>query len=436
MIMKSILRQTCLILIPFILGGCASLELPAWLNPVSGRQPTPIPQQTQTATAVSPVLDVTPTSSALYRKLVVWVPPQWDPESGSLPASLLAVQLQSFEEINPDVDIEIRVKAVEGAGGLMESLTTSAASAPLALPSLAAMRVEDLESAVGNGVIYPLEDSLMLEDPDWFNYAREISQVKNTVYGLPFAGDAILLLQKQQEGIPTPQTWQDILRRGQPILFPAASNQSMLSFNLYLSAGGTFGSGLDEPLLQQEILKEVFDLYAFGSQSGVFPYWISQYENDQQALEAFQSGQADSLITWTSTYLSDPQEYTITVLPSLHDGAYSLATGWVWVLTDPLPERRDTSIQLAEHLVDSGFLATWSPLAKVLPVRPSSTSGWGDATLQAEVTRIAQSAHRIPEDAILTSYGPVLQNATLQIIKIQISSTEAAQTVMDELNSP
>src|SRR5574340_1519023 len=116
----------------FFLAGCDSL-----LKPVNGTKPTSTvaaPSQTETSAPTVTLEPVTPIPGA--RTVVLWVPPQFNPGSGTPAGDQLQKRLDQFMEVNPGVLVEPRVKGASGPGGLLESLTTSSIAAPGAMPSV------------------------------------------------------------------------------------------------------------------------------------------------------------------------------------------------------------------------------------------------------------------------------------------------------------
>src|SRR5688572_2620713 len=104
-----------LLLLLLFLTGCAELSSP-------GENPTPTVSMTPTRTLPS-LPEVTPTRGPVT--LRIWLPPQFDP-SNDLPGStLLQARLNEFKAQRPDVRLEVRVKAQEGPGGLLDALTTA-----------------------------------------------------------------------------------------------------------------------------------------------------------------------------------------------------------------------------------------------------------------------------------------------------------------------
>jgi maltose-binding protein MalE len=171
-------------------AGCASLEpLLASLTP-----PAPVPTKQATATpARTPTQTVpVPPETPLLR---VWLPPEFDPSAQNDAAKLLAQRLAEFEDGHPGLKIEVRVKKVEAENEIINVLSLTRVAAPSALPDLIIMSRPDLEAAAIQGLLHPIDGlSTALEDPNWYSYAQGLGRIQNTGYGLPFAGNALVLV--------------------------------------------------------------------------------------------------------------------------------------------------------------------------------------------------------------------------------------------------
>ncbi|MBI4927628.1 MAG: hypothetical protein HY835_07670, partial [Anaerolineae bacterium] len=171
-------------------AGCDSL--PGWI-PVPA---TPTPQGTPEVTP-QPLTtpEVIPTATIVVpRELVLWLPPEFDPQAENLAARLLQQRLEQFEK-EQGYAIKVRLKAIGGPSSLLESMAAASAAAPMALPSVVALPRPDMETAALKGMLVPLDGlSALIDDPDWYEYARELALVQGEAFGLPFAGDAQVLV--------------------------------------------------------------------------------------------------------------------------------------------------------------------------------------------------------------------------------------------------
>ena len=427
-----------LLVFSIALTGCSGFVLP-FLAPEatldsSSHSVTPV----SPSSTVQPTELVTPTVTTTSGPQVIsiWVPPQFDPENNTPGGVLLKNRLKAFEDQNPDVKVQVRVKAVTGPGSLLETLAAANAAAPLALPSLVALPRPDVETAALKGLIYPLDKLLetTIDDPDWYAYARQMALIQGSTFGLPFAGDGMLLMYRPAHVNMHSGDWAGILSQGQVVSFPAVDPQALLTLNLYLALGGSVSDAQGRPALQPEILAKVLKLYSDGSKQGVFPIWLTQYQTDGQAWEAYREQSAQWLATWASRYFSElPADSTAVVLPSLSSNQQTLASGWVWALSDPSPERRAIAVRLAEFLVQGDFLAEWTSAVGYLPTRSSALVSWPDQNQRALITQLVNSALLRPSNDLIASLGPILEDATQQVIKQQSDPVLAAQAAAERL---
>ena len=413
--------------------GCG-VDLTGWLQSKTATPTVPAVSKTITPLPTNQAANATATPSG-PQTLEIWVPPQFDPNGGSSAAAKLRSRLAEFEAQNPDLKVSVRVKAASGPGGLIESLSSASAAAPAVLPALVALSRSDLETAALKGLVFSLDGlTRIVDDTDWYAYARQLALIQGSAFGLPFAGDALLLLYRPAMLPNAPQDWPTLIASNLPTAFAAADGQALTTLQLYLSAGGEVKDNQGRPTLQTAPLATVLKLLDDGAKAGIFPNWLSQYQTDGQAWQAYREQRTQLLITWSSQYLTDfPADTAAAPLPSLSDKPFSLATGWVWALSDPLPERRAASIRLAEFLVNSEFLSQWSSDAGFLPTRPSALTAWSNEGLRALFSPIALSAQVRPSNDLLLGLGPILEDATLQILKQQGDPVQIAQAAAERL---
>ena len=236
----------------------------------------------------------------------------------------------------------MRVKAASGVGGLLESLSVTSAAAPSALPGLVALSRSDLESAALKGLVYPLDGlTRQVDDVDWYAFARQLALIQGSAFGLPFAGDALLLLYRPAKLPVVPPIGIPLSARDRPQLSRPADQQALFTLQLYLSAGGATKDAQGRPSLQTEALSNALKLVAEGVKQSTFPAWLAQYQTDGQSWQAYRDMRANLVVTWSNRYLVDlPVDTAIVSLPSLGAQPLTLATGWVWAVSEPTPERR------------------------------------------------------------------------------------------------
>lgn len=432
---QGFISRSFFLLVILVLAGCNT--------PPAAVGATPSLAATQTPTASAPLQTEEPEpleSGPL--SIHIWIPPAFDPTNGSPEGELLQARLDEFSKRRSDVRIETRVKEVEGPGGIVDTLSTAGAAAPLALPDLVALPHHALENAAIKGLLHPFDGLTgTMNDPDWYEYARQLSHVQNSTFGIPFAGDALILVYRPSVLGDRPEDWSASLQASAEssasISFPAADPESLFTLALYQSAGGPILDEENRPILDSIQLTEVLTYYHQAQQSALMPYWLAQYETDDQSWTAYEDNQANMVITWASRYLQNPpMDADGGPIPTQDGIPFTLATGWAWALASPDPQRQAISTQLAEYLTNDEFLAAWTAAGGYIPPRPNTLAAWENTAMRSLLEQIAPSAHLMPPLDVVTALGPVLQKATVDILKEQVDPVSAAASAIEMLAGP
>lgn len=416
-----------------VLSGCQVIQ--SWLPgaptpPPAQATPSPTPQSTLT------VESPTPDAPAEVKSLTLWLPPQFDPGSGTPAGELLRARLETFARQN-NLTLNVRIKAQSGPAGLLDSLEITSLAAPAALPGLIALPRAQMETAALKGLIQPIPGlGDLLKQNDWYPYAAELATMQGTPFCLPFAGDALVMLYRPTR-LPVPAAdWQGILNTNQPLIIPAGDPQALLTLELYHAAGGLSQDADGRPALDATALASVLQLYQHGAQLSTFPFWLGDFTTDSLAWQAYREQRANWVVTWASYFLGDlPADTSIAPLPAF-GGQVNAADGWMWCMTDPHNDNRAVGQQLAEYLVESDFLASWSGKAGYLPTRPSSLASWGSHSFTAPLQQILTDANLRPQNEIVDTLGPILQEAVLQVLQQHADPTKTAQQAADRLTIP
>jgi multiple sugar transport system substrate-binding protein len=382
-----------------------------------------------------------PAQSVGARLLRLWLPPEFNPEGDSPSSKLLKARLDEFATQYPDVRLEVRAKALEGEGGLLDSLVAANVAAPLTLPDLVLLPRPVLESAALKGLLYPFDGlTSIMEGGTWFEYARQMAHVQSSTYGIPFAGDAMLLAYHPSLRQTPPADLQTSISLGEVLLFPATDPQASFTLGTYLADGGSVQDAQGRPALDEAALTRILGFDQRASQSGVMPYWLTQYSTDEQVWEAFLSNDYPMAVTWTSSYLGHKLAGTgdleASVVPTLDGGAFTLASGYSWALAGQDPERRSLAVKLAEYLSDKDFLAQWTAAAGYLPPRADALQGWPDPAQSKVYQQISNSAQLMPPFDLVSTIGPALEQAVVDILKAQSEPQAAAQAAIDQVSKP
>jgi ABC-type glycerol-3-phosphate transport system substrate-binding protein len=91
---------------------------------------------------------------------------------------------------------------------------------------------------------------------------------------------------------------------------------------------------------------------------------------------------------------------------------------------------------LAEYLVDEKFMGDWTAAAGYLPPRQSAFQSWPDAQTRQVMNLISSSAQILPPLDLLSSIGPALEQAVVDVLKAQSDPQSAAQSALNQVNRP
>lgn len=414
--MKRIFRIVyCGLLILFT--GCSSLQSidSKWINnilytptPVPTKVTTPTPHPAQTSQVAPGQPDSTGTAPRILR---VWLPPQFDPETNNAPAALLKQRLNSFEVQHPGLEIDVRVKSEDGDANLLNSLAITGMAAPDALPDLIALPRPMLEAAVQKKLVRPLNDfSTQLQNSNWYPYAQELAKINGTPYGLPFAGDALVIIYRPE--LVWIKTWDDILLSEGHLIFPGADMQAQVGLSLYMSAGGPLLDADGHPAFDQEILTQVLEIFAKGRAATLFPDAVSNISTDSQVLQEYRAHRANMAITHYSQYHSS-QDGLVQPLMGLKQDHYTFSTGWVWALAGQNADNQQLSTQLISFLTADDFLTQWTKETSYLPTRRSPT----DQNTDSPIPAIIEAAQPSPSTDTLSILGPAMEDAITRVLK-------------------
>lgn len=367
--------------------------------------------------------------------LSVWLPPGFDPNGGSLAASMLQARLDEFAEQHAQVRLEVRMKAEEGTGGLLDSMLTAKAAAPLALPDLILLPHTQLTAAVESQLLFPLAGlTETLDSDDWYSFAVEMSRVEGASYGVPFAADALILAYRPAAVVQVPSDWQTLLDSGLPLGFAAGDPDALFTLTQLSSVAASSEQDSAEFGFSEQHLTEVFEFLGAAHEQEIFPFWLSQYQTAEQTWQAFSEGRVPMVAAWTSrTFDSRNVDISAAPLTTSEGEPFTLVKGWVWAVSTFDSDRAELAADLAEFLTSPEFIAQWTAAAGLLPPRHSSLSAWPPGDKQTLASQVVDSAAALPDVATLDLWGSPLAQAVVALLKEELTPAEAVQQVLDQV---
>ncbi len=392
-------RIFCFLFFIFVFSACGTLfPRPSATQPdsVTGTPATP-----GISTATVPA----PGSSPNLR---VWLPKQFDPQTGSAAALALKTRLDLFARLHPELRLDIRIKDESEPAGLLEMLSLARAAAPETLPDLVALPRAALEDAALKSIIHPIEGLTdTLDQPGWYSYARQLAHVQNSAYGLPFAGDALVLVYDPAKFVQPPESWDVILKRPGALALLGDQPQIVFLISLYRSMNGELLDAQNRPMLEEFALGPTLEILDEARDNR------TQFlESEEAAWQEFLAGRVAWTVASVTRVLSDPSErIQVAPLPGLNNEPFTLGSAWIWALAGADPLNEELAIELADWLVEDQFLNAWINQAGYLPTRSADINERFPA-----MAAVAESAQPIPSNDVLAALGPVLREAVIRIL--------------------
>jgi ABC-type glycerol-3-phosphate transport system substrate-binding protein len=368
------------------------------------------------------------------RQLILWLPPQFDPENGSEAGNLFSQRLDEFVARRPQTELQVRVKSLSGEFGLLESLQLTGSTAPLLMPDLVAMPRSLLEDAYRYDLVVPLDEILEdFSEEDWYSYALDLARVEDQTAGIPFAGDLMVLAYKENGELP-PADWNSLLNLQRALSFPASDPSGLVTLAWYQSLGGELRTEDGEPGLEEDLMLEVLNFYEQAQDVNLMPYWLTQFENGEQSWTSYMERQSTLSITWTSQLIGSESPNTIlAAMPTKDARAFTYADGWVWVVVPSDSETEEFALELADYLTESDFLSAWSYAGGYLPVRQASLSSWAETPYLSTLEKLLPAAILVPEGDLVSEIGPGIRDAVVEVLKSQVDPQEALETSLGDL---
>ncbi|MFN8376330.1 MAG: extracellular solute-binding protein [Anaerolineae bacterium] len=422
-----------LTLITALFSGCTS---GAATTPTA--QPTPTP--TETAAASVTAASATPTAITINTplRLVIWLPEPLNPADNAETNALLDEQLSEFENANPEVEVDWRLKRVEDVGGIIATLRTASAVAPGALPDLTLLRRSDLLLAVQLGLVQPLEgraSSAILGD--LYDAALHLGQVNGELYAIPYMLETQHLVYRPPLAL---QGWSfaDVLSREVPFVFPAGRANGVNDVFLvqYLSAlpdDDLSAIANGELPINEDALLTVFSFYEQAVASSVVTPSVLDLSTPIDY--ATYLGEGTVLVNSTAFLALEArgEELAFAPIPTLSGADTTMLDGWMWVMTTSSADRQTHALQLINWMMDAQRHGDYSDAVHMVPSQRTTLRRWENVGYGDFIDSLLSHAY-LPLSESAATRARAMQNALGSVLLGQRTAVEATQDVMDQLS--
>jgi len=423
------------LLVILMIAGCDAIS---HVESILGITTTPVSETTiptvETFQAPSQTL---PPEEERELTLILWVPPQFAPTEENPGGKVLIERLATFEQDNPGLKVEVRVKSLEGSGGLLASLATTTAAAPEALPGLVLLNRSDFETAALKGLIFPITSrAVEYNNPDYFPFILDITSFQGIQYGLPLFFDPLVMAYNSRLIAYPPRTWSELITQDDTVLFNLNDPGAPIPFTVYLASGGSLLNAEGDPVLEPDPLTRTYQFFFNGANSNVFPAWLADLQTNNDTWNAYTRGQGIYALIWASQALRNPVDNTtITALPVSPSSPVSLVDGWMLCITNPTAERSKYDLLLADYLLEPEFLARWSETAGYVPAQRSVLAQWTDQSIAETLTLAADQSVSVPNNEVKQLLGSILNQYAISLVRRQTSPMQAVADSLTNLEN-
>jgi len=422
-----------------LLTGCEAilkLDFP-WEEPAGVPTKTPVlptPTATKHPTPTKAAQSPTPTAEPRQTRMVLWLPPEFDPNADNDAARLLKARLERFARSNR-IELDVRLKNPSGSSNTIESLIATNGAAPDNLPAVTIMRRQDLETAHLRGLVYSNDElAAMAGMVDWYSFARETVSFDGESYGLGLLGDPMVLAyQNRTDYIPEDDWFKLHLNFGR-FGFAADDSQGRFLLLLYLAAGGETRDAQNHLILQEEPLTQALQVLKDLVNTRHLSNSVLEMQTPSQVWQGFANRTLDTAAMPASVVLralvSAESGYPE---PAFAQPEFTLTETWAMALTSPSQGQQDLGLKLMSDLTDTAFLADWSEALAYVPAKPTALGAWKNLSLKPALEKIMNVARLYPKDETINSLGPILRNATLMIVRDNASVEETLEVTLEGL---
>jgi ABC-type glycerol-3-phosphate transport system substrate-binding protein len=369
--------------------------------------------------------------------MTIWVTPTFHPDQATPAGALLAERLAAFEQANPNISINVRLKDENGPGGLLKTLMATSYAAPSALPDVITLNPASLNIGATEELIIPLDGLVEAPDtPEWYDHALAITHIDGGFFGLPFASEADVLVYKIDQYPSSPYTWADILAVPASFVFPANDPYATFTLTQYLAHEGPLFDDDGQLTIDTTILGDVLTFYESAHTFNILPLGVHQYASTTETWTALRNGLTASAVTSLSSFLTEGDlETTFAIpLPTRNESGICPAKTWSWAIVTSDPARQNIAGQLLTWLTQPEFLGPWTHALGMLPSTKSGLSHWPEGVETAIVSNLVTVAQPQPFGETLAIFGPPLHAAVKAVLSGATPSSAAlaaAQTIQN-----
>ncbi|MEO1442882.1 MAG: extracellular solute-binding protein, partial [Chloroflexota bacterium] len=358
------------------------------------------------------------------------------PPAGDNPTDLLNQQIADFGA-STGVNIEIRRKRVREAGGILATLRTARDVAPGVLPDITLVQREDLLTAVGLELAYPVEGIVSSGViGDLYESALRLGQFESDLYGVPYAMEIEHVIYADESLMLPDARFASYLTAELPLTFPAARANGLNNTFLvqYLAAGGTINE-TGALQVNEEALLQTLTFYEEAVAAELITPEVLDYTRSLE-YRSILTAESDfgAAVVSSQVYmelLDGGSAFGVGAIPTESGDQTTSLNGWMWMMTTPDPNRQSIVADFVDWMLDVNRQGEYVRSLDLLPSQRGAFRAWyGEAYDEDFINTVLENA-RLP--LIETTGGAAtraMQTALESVIAGEQTAAEATASVI------
>ncbi|MCL4248539.1 MAG: extracellular solute-binding protein [Anaerolineae bacterium] len=405
-------------------------------TPVADVSPTSTPAATDRPqlAATRPAATVTPTARPNLT-LRFWLPDSLAGLDSVDAGDVLSEQISQFEQSFPDIQVELRLRAANGTGGLLETMNMAAQVAPGALPDVTLLRLQDFRVAAQEGLLQPLsERDLIVGVDDFAPAVVGMGQIDNVWFGVPSTLEILHVAYSSTE--PTIESWRfdQLLAARVPFLFPGMSENGLSPvFLLQYLVAGSQEPGDGVLTLDENALRATLRFYERAASAGLVSPTVLEYSSPERYPDALNEN-IPTVVT-SSLYLraeSEDRQLQPGYIPTTTGEPATTLDGWLWVVIRTGNEQQLAALRFINWMLDAQRQSDYHAAIHMLPAALAAQRQL-DAAYAAFGESLLQNAVLLEPDLTNNLTARALQSAYAAVINGQSTAGDALNDVIAQI---
>lgn len=369
--------------------------------------------------------------------ITIWLPDSFARVNDAEINPLLLNQSNAFLEENPNIIFDIRLKPVGQRGGIMSTLRSASNAARGALPTLTLVRRQDLLFAQASGYLQSLEGFPSSIQGD-LTTALQLGQVNDVLYGVPYLLELQHMVYRPSEDVNYDDwSFSAVLDRNEAFTFPAGRINGLnevLALQYMVSGGLVDGTGL---VLDQRALTDIFNFYEAATDNELITGASLNYTMPSNYLIEFNSGEINTAVLNSSTYLSlyaNDDSLGMASIPTETGDPTSFMNGWMWVMVTANAQEQAIALDYLTWMMNTERQAEIAQSVLMLPSRQSSFElGLANDVAIDPYLALLDNAVMPLTDSEIGSLGRTIQINFASILTLESSAEDAIEAVVSSV---